>query len=105
MKRWRRRRSPWCPCTSGWWRTLATCCRSGARDLPQPRRAERNLEDLDLFRRHPERVLERLREERSDRDRAVLAAALDAARLSRRLPPPAPAPIPRHLAPQLHHAP
>src|SRR5437764_13646287 len=47
-------------------------------------RAERNFVELDSLRQQPERILDRLREQRPDRNGAGLAGALDAERIERR---------------------
>src|SRR6516164_8460400 len=52
--------------------------------LEQAARTERNLVELDVARQKPERVLDRLREQRPDRNRTGLAGTLDAERIERR---------------------
>src|SRR5690349_15336632 len=52
-------------------------------DFPQAAWRERDLGDLDAARRQVERVLDRLREERADRDRAAFTRPLGAERVER----------------------
>src|SRR4029079_16200243 len=54
------------------------------RQLEQAAGTERNFVELDLLFQEPERILDRLRKQRPDRNGAGLARALDAERIERR---------------------
>src|SRR5207244_12861093 len=65
-------------------RRLRSSCAGLSGEFVKLARAERNFQELNSFSRQIERILDRLREQRSDRDCTGLARTLDSQRIERR---------------------